>query len=382
MNRFLFLDSTEIEIPPIARVGRMPDLAVTATGGFPFAGASRRSKLYMPRLDPKTIGAAATFVAHLAVVAGRPIDFEITLNPPLKNRGPTLAIAPFDALDPDLMRKLDMPVDDLARVWREKIGVESRSLDPEATTTVDAATRNRLVLQNNFPMACHPPQSIGGFRAMLRNIDLIATGATEDEEEQAGQDGGASASADSGDEAAPDLFQEWDARLRNENRFSSIVEWVNRIGDWGKAKFTDAGGWIRHLDHGASSSGEMSPQTMLALGQNILGGSSDNVWTVLTAPNSDALADSVACLVDPRVSRQIAGRLSLLDVSKAKIDSTPVSNTHFVITQPLSVGNARLIAAGWLSLHSLYYVGAALVLGLLLATATRIFVKNVGRRTQ
>ncbi len=39
-NRFLFLDSTEIEIPPIARVGRLPDLAVTATGGFPFAGAT------------------------------------------------------------------------------------------------------------------------------------------------------------------------------------------------------------------------------------------------------------------------------------------------------------------------------------------------------
>jgi cellulose synthase operon protein B len=125
----------------------------------------------------------------------------------------------------------------------------------------------------------------------------------------------------------------------------------------------------------------MAPETSLALAQNLLGGANDNVWTVLTAPNADALADSVACLVDPRVSRQIAGQVSLLDISKAKIDSIPVSNTHFVITQPLSVGNARLIAAGWLSLHALYYVGAALVIGLLLALATRLFVKNVGRRT-
>jgi hypothetical protein len=370
-NRFLFLDSTEIEIPSIARVGRMPDLAVTATGGFPFAGAQRRSKLYMPRLDPKTISAAATFVAHLAVVAGRPIDFEITQTPP-RNKGPTLAVAPYDALDPDLLRSLDMPVDDLARVWREKIGVESRSVDVDSTTSLDAATRNRLVLQNNFPMACHPPQSIGGLRAMLGNIDRIATGTTEEADEPP-------ALAEGDDEEKPDLFQEWDTRLRNENRLANIIDWVKRFGEWGSAKFTDAGDLFSHFDRGAPS--EMSPQTMLALGQNIMPGGGDDVWTVLTAPNADALADSVACLVDPRVSRQIGGRVALLDLSKAKIEVTPVSNTHFVVTQPLSLGNARLIAAGWLSLHSLYYVGAALVVGLLLAATTRIFVKSVGRKT-
>ncbi len=321
-NRFLFLDSTEFELPPIARVGRMPDLAVTATGGFPFAGAQRRSKLYMPRLDPKSIGAASTFVAHLAVVAGRPIDFEITQIPPLKNKGPTLAVAPYDALDPDLLRKLDMPVDDLSRVWREKIGVEGREVEEETPTTaaaaaVDAATRNRLILQNNFPMACHPPHSIGGFRAMLRNIDLIATGATEDEDPDAQP-----AEQTPDDEAAPDLFQEWDARLRNENRLSYILDWAKNAARWGTAKFTDAGDWMRTFDRTGQSS-EMSPHTMLAVGQNILGDSSDNVWTVITAPNADALADSVACLVDPRVSRQIGGRLSLLDLSKARIELDP-----------------------------------------------------------
>lgn len=378
-NRFLFLDTTEIEIPPIARVGRMPDLAVTATGGFPFAGAARRSKLYMPRLDPRTIGAAATFVAHLAVVAGRPIDFEITQNPPLRGKSPTLAVAPWDALDLDLLRKLQMPVDELSRVWREKIGAESRSLDADGDSAVDAATRNRLVLQNNFPMACHPPKSIGGFRAMLRDIDPITTGATDDPEGALGLGGPDPAGGEEDEETGADLFQEWDARLRNETRFGWIAGWLKRAGEWGTAKFTDAGHLFRHFDRGEPA--EMSPQTMLALGQNILGDSSENVWTVLTAPNAEALADSVACLIDPRVSRQIAGRVSLLDISKARIDVTPVANTHFVITQPLSVGNARLIAAGWLSLNSRYYVGAALFLGFLLATTTRIFVRNVGRKT-
>ena len=41
----------------------------------------------------------------------------------------------------------------------------------------------------------------------------------------------------------------------------------------------------------------------------------------------------------------------------------------------------RLIAAGWLSLHATLYVVAALMLAGLLATATRWFVRHVGRRT-
>ena len=370
-GRFLFLDSTEIEIPQIARVGRLPDLAVTATGGFPFAAAPRRSKLYMPRLDAKTIGAAATFVAHLAISAGRPIDFEITEQPPARGGAPTLAVAPYDALDPDLLRKLDMPVEDLTRVWREKFGVEKTGRQMSDAVGVDEATRNRLVLQNNFPMACHPPQSLGSLRAMLRNVDRVVTGALGEIEPAATAAGGE-------EDGVPDLFREWNARLRGENRLEKLIDRARDLLEFGKAKFTDAGDLFRRFD---TAPPQTSSGTSLALGQNLMDGASDNVWTVLTAPNADALADSVACLVDPRVSRQIAGHVSLLDLSRAKIDVLPAANTHFVVTQPLSVGNARLIAAGWLSLHALYYVAAVLAVGAALAVATRAFVRNVGRRT-
>ncbi len=377
-NRFLFLDSTEFELPQIARVGRMPDLAVTATGGFPFAGAARRSLLYLPRLDQKSIGAAATIVARLAVSAGRPIDFEITQTAPQKNaarKGPTLAVAPYDALDPDLLRQLDMPVDELSQAWREKIGAESAPDDGFAPSQYEAATNNRLALQNNFPMACHPSKT-GAFSQSLKRAEPKLPGVAAFAPEAS-----ASAVADESSEAPRDLFQEWDARLRNERRIAVVSEWADRVGAWGKAKFTDAGVWMRNFELGAKKQ-EMSTQTLLAVGQNILGDTSEDVWTVVTAPNADALAESVACLVDPRVSRQIAGRVSLLDLAQAKIDVTPVANSRFVMTQPLSAGNVRLIAAGWLSLNSLYYVAGALALGLLLAATTRLFVKNVGRRTR
>jgi cellulose synthase operon protein B len=221
-------------------------------------------------------------------------------------------------------------------------------------------------------MACQPPQSVGGFQAMLHGIDRTPVGAIRDADESL---------EPSGDEAEGglDLFQEWDARLRNESRLSALVDRMRRVGEWGHAKFTDAGDLFRRLDQTRPL--EISSQTTLALAQNMLGGANENVWTVLTAPNADALADSVACLVDPRVSRQISGQLSLLDLSRAKIETVPVAHPHFVVTQPLSIGNARLIAAGWLSLNSFYYVGSVLVVGFSLAVATQLFVKHVGRRT-
>jgi hypothetical protein len=81
------------------------------------------------------------------------------------------------------------------------------------------------------------------------------------------------------------------------------------------------------------------------------------------------------------VTRQIAGRVSVLDLPEAKISVTPVADARFVVTQPLSISNVRLIAAGWLSLHSVTYVCGAIVIAVVLAVATRIFVRNIGRRT-
>ncbi len=58
-EHFLLLDLTEIELPKIARIVRMPDLAVTATGAFPYASAEKRPVLDVPAPSKEAIGAAA-----------------------------------------------------------------------------------------------------------------------------------------------------------------------------------------------------------------------------------------------------------------------------------------------------------------------------------
>jgi hypothetical protein len=360
-KRFLLLDSTEIELPPIARVGRMPDLAVTASGGFPYANAATRPKLFLPSLDRKSVGAAATIVAHLAIAAARPIDFQIATSPPSK--GPILAVAPFSSFEPSLLEKLGMPVQALEEAWKSKLDAGVTANDDATLSQKEIAARNLMVLQDNFPMACHPPKRRGGFRGASTEVDDSPTGAIAPPA------------------PARDLFAEWDERVRRDGRWANVVHLFDQAARWGKSKFTDAATWVKaELDNKADEA-LASPQSLLAIGQNILGESSEDVWTIVTSPNVDTLVESVGCLVDPRVSRQISGGVSVLDMSQAKINVAPVADARFVMTQPLSVGNARLIAAGWLSLHATLYVLGAMMLAGLLAVATRWFVRHVGRRT-
>jgi hypothetical protein len=385
-NRFLFLDRTEIEIPAIARVARMPDLAVTFTGGFPFAGSPRRPKLFLPSFERKSIGAAATVAAHLAIAAGHPIDFEITVSAPTGGKSPTLAVGPMDAFDQAILTRLDVPVSELRDAWKFK----------SAGRSDDAGRRdqsgNRFVLENNFPSACHPqrfaPTRSGSGRSaqrdrddlrelpsrsrLFRDIDPTVTGTV------LRQNGDSDV-----DEAQRDIFAAWDARVKGEGRWlSTFTGFLERTREWSVSKFTDA---ARQMRVGFELDAEeplVTPTSSLAIAQNLLSGGSEDVWTLVTAFDSDTLADSVACLVDPRVSRQVAGRVSVLDMATAKVHVLPVTDARFIVTQPLSVSNVRLIAAGWLSLHSLEYVFGAFCIAAALAAATRIFVREAGRRSR
>jgi hypothetical protein len=122
-----------------------------------------------------------------------------------------------------------------------------------------------------------------------------------------------------------------------------------------------------------------SPTTSMVVAQGMTGERRDSVTTLVTAPNASMLVQAAACLVDPRVWQQIAGRVAVLDASEGKVSSIAVQKTHLVVTAPLTVSNMRLITAGWLSLNTEMYVIGALLLGLVLAGTTTLFVRSVGR---
>jgi hypothetical protein len=369
-KRFLFLDSTQIRIPDLARIGRMPDLAVTATGGFPFIGGARQPKLYIPSPDRDSIAAAATLAGRMAASAGRPIDFRFTTTPPPVGSGATLVVAGAGALDDSLASALGLDAAQLRKAWSDRINAPAA--EDEKLSASDMRARHRLVLQKNLPAACH----------LRRRANLLADAPAPRES--------------LGPQAAPsqhlqpaggrDLFVEWSHAQSGSGRLS---QWFDAAASTTAETFSNAfsrtANKARRLlpgDSGEAAHRLYNSDNSLLIAQSVLGASTDDVWTLVTAPNSALLAESVDCLSDPRVWRQVEGRVAMLDDSNGKISSLPVEQLRFVATQPLSFSNLRLIAASWLSINKGAYVALTLALALILAFATFHFVRNVGRRDE
>ncbi len=79
--RFALFDTSEIQVPDFARIGRKPDLAAMAGAGQPYRAAGSPVALSLDRFDTDTMSAAATLVSRLASVSGHPINVETVASP-------------------------------------------------------------------------------------------------------------------------------------------------------------------------------------------------------------------------------------------------------------------------------------------------------------
>jgi len=369
-NRFLLLDTTEIELPKIARIAHMPDLAVTGTGGFPYASSQNasgqaRPPLYVPAPSKEAIGAAATMATHFAVAAGRPIPFQLTVSEPPADSGPALIVAPAQAVPADTFRSVGLQQQTILDNWSQSL---SAAINPatETLSRTEALARHRLVLQRNFPAACHMATPQGGFRsaAYTSKYSDMAVGAIGDTEQSR-------------------LFEEWDQNIRSQGGFIARLRTrYERAVTWGKDTYDVLHDWVSAQLETQIKRPVLTRQASLIVAQDLVNGSPDSLRTLITAPNAAALAQSVSCLVDPRVWQQMAGRVSVLNAAEGAIVNIPVETSYLIATQPLSIDNMRLIAAGWLSLNPNIYVFMILILALLVAAATNWFLKGVGRSTE
>jgi cellulose synthase operon protein B len=80
-SRFLMLQETTVTIPPLARAGRLPDLAAFAGKSFPFADTGAFD-IYVDAPTPARLGSALTILAHMAISAGHPLAAELKIGRP------------------------------------------------------------------------------------------------------------------------------------------------------------------------------------------------------------------------------------------------------------------------------------------------------------
>ncbi|SMC46391.1 cellulose biosynthesis cyclic di-GMP-binding regulatory protein BcsB [Rhizobium sp. RU36D] len=76
--RFILLDDTEIEVPKVAHIGRMPDLAALAGAAYPF-NQGKAFDVVLDKADPASLSSALTLVTKLSLSARKPLDATLRL---------------------------------------------------------------------------------------------------------------------------------------------------------------------------------------------------------------------------------------------------------------------------------------------------------------
>jgi hypothetical protein len=106
------------------------------------------------------------------------------------------------------------------------------------------------------------------------------------------------------------------------------------------------------------------------------------VWTMLTVPDHDRLANGVATVTNASLWPKWGGRVTVVPEGAENTQVIEPNQVSFYETAPWSFVNVRNVLANWLSSHVLAYalaLGAALV-GLTLATMA--LLRSFGRSTQ
>lgn len=83
--RFMMLEESEIRVPQLARIGRLPDLAAFAGNAYPFAGGDAFD-VFVDNADPRSLGAAYTVLSRLSLSARQPLPGEIVFSAPQEGR--------------------------------------------------------------------------------------------------------------------------------------------------------------------------------------------------------------------------------------------------------------------------------------------------------
>lgn len=83
--RFIMLEESEIRVPQLARIGRLPDLAAFAGNAYPFAGG-QPFDVFVDNADPRALGSAFTVMSRLSLSARQPLPGEILFSAPQQGR--------------------------------------------------------------------------------------------------------------------------------------------------------------------------------------------------------------------------------------------------------------------------------------------------------
>jgi hypothetical protein len=323
-SRFAIFDSSEFVMPDYARIARLPDLAALMGAGFPHSRSASPTALVINDADADTVSAASTLLARMAVAGGRILPFELV---PLTAVGERNAVfvAPAGQAPGEVLAQLGIDAN-LRTSW--KAPPESPYVETPLASADAAETSTRA--EATFPTPEEP--------------DTQAT------------------------------FSRW------RNALSEGGGWrgnVSGLQDWLQRTFKFSAASLRFLPVAdVAFEAPLGSTVMLAQGMNPSG---RGAWTLLTAPTSTLLRQGADALTAQKQWSQLAGHVVTYNGKTGALATQPVTTFSFVVTQPLSFTNVRLIIANWLSDNILTYSVLLLSACILLGLVTVRFLSRIGR---
>jgi len=108
-QRFALFDRSELIVPELARIARLPNLAATLSSGFPYTQA-RPGHLFLAGHDSATLGAAASFLARAAALSQRPLGLHATFDAADLANGSALLFGAVKDFDATLLRPFALDI--------------------------------------------------------------------------------------------------------------------------------------------------------------------------------------------------------------------------------------------------------------------------------
>lgn len=363
-DRLLLANSTDIEVPKLARIGTFPSLSSVPAGGLAAPAGANGLQIYLPNPNGDSIEASLSLVAKIAAVSGRATPVTYAFDRVAETTSHVIAIGALSDIPPATLEAAGLNVESLRRLWQGgEPAVEPA--EPKLQTSSKgfrvAAVGNDFTLQ---AQAVLPSSANDGAKPLGSSL-------TEPTR------------------ATPSAI---DTTLSTSDLTSRAFAWFPAQRAW----IEDTLRSVYRIDLRKRSittdvTDIASANSTLVISQGATPKAMQTSWrskvipevtsaTVFVAPNSELLRASMTEVLNSGLWQQLTGRAAAYDRKEASISSGMADVTWFVPTQTLSPGNLRLIVAGWLSQNVLVYLSALILVVTVLTTFTYRLVKTSGVR--
>ncbi|QIB33474.1 cellulose biosynthesis cyclic di-GMP-binding regulatory protein BcsB [Ancylobacter pratisalsi] len=334
-NRFVLFDSSEFSIENFARIGRFPDLAAFSANGFPYYLDGSPMAVVLARQDASTLSAASTLISRLALARGAPLP--IDTSPASVTLGERNAIFVGG-------------IDHIAASVLSQVGI------------AESTRANWVVSSADELSGDSASESYDNVLERFRNRRTGEAPPIPSEQPNAHN--------------TPEIYERWRENVASRGGVYAVMD---RFESWLRSTFSIGFDSLR-IKEGPRTMYEPPPRTSILMAQ----GSSTNgnsAWTLVTARTSDTLANSMSRFTSDAVWNRIGGQAVAFQNSTGDVERRDVGSFRFIVTQPLSFSNLRMIAANWLSTNIMPYALMLVLAGTLLGIFTAFLLKRLGRPT-